>query len=418
MLKVAIIGSQGIPARYGGFEVLAENLVKHLGNQYEFTVYCSGKSYPEKLSSYLGAKLKYIPLEANGPQSIPYDVWSMVHALRRSDILLVLGVSGCLCLPFLKLLSRKPIVVNLDGVDWKRDKWNWLARNFLRLSERVAAKYADYLIGDNAAIQAYIRDSYGRKSALIEYGGDNAIVDLPVKKDSDLSVITLQKTVSEPSDRSNQVRFDKYALGICRIEPENNVDMLLKVFSMPGNLPLVFIGDWGVSEYARTLYKRYRDCPNIQLLDPIWDSARLFPIRSGAALYVHGHSVGGTNPSLVEAMCLGLPIFAYDVIYNRETTLHQAIYFSGEADLRSKLQQLDDEDLSALADKMRRIGREKYYWSIIASKYSELFDRAANRTVSGAAAGESSVADESSQSQRPALASDIETARKARANDG
>jgi len=380
---VAIIGSQGIPARYGGFEVLAENLAKHLASRHQLIVYCSSNAYKEKKSTFMGAQLEYLPLDANGAQSIFYDFWSMLKADRKADILLILGVSGCIFLPLIKLFSKKTYIVNLDGVDWRRPKWNWLARTFLRVSELAAAKYADILIADNTAIQDYIYTSYKKPSTLVEYGGDNAIIDLPVSNNDNIDVVAVKKSTGGPASELIDVDFDRYAFGVCRIEPENNIHTILEAFAETDAIPLVMVGNWSSSEYGRSLREKFGHLANIQLVNPVWESLPLFALRSNATLYVHGHTVGGTNPSLVEAMCLGLPVFAFDVAFNRATTLNQAHYFCDKDDLIHKLSNLNDAELARLSVKMRHIGEEKYTWKVIAEKYSDLFESANSSSGAG-----------------------------------
>lgn len=372
MPKIAIIGSKGIPARYGGFETLAENLVKRLHKQCDFIVYCSGPAYEEHPETHMGAELKYLPLDANGAQSIPYDIWSMIHASSRADIMLILGVSGCIFLPVLKLFYRGKIMVNLDGMDWKRPKWGRFARAFLKLSETVAAKFADQLIADNDAIHDYIGDIYGRDSFLVEYGGDNARSEIPEKAGSSVSVIALHKHGSD--DDLVDTGFDKYAIAVCRIEPENHIHVILEAFSQANTLPLVFLGNWSNSEYGQALRRRYRANPNLLLLDPIFEPRKLFALRSNAQLYIHGHSSGGTNPSLVESMSLGLPVIAYDVVFNRATTENMALYFDSTLSLVSILRQLGSLDLAGNARNMRELAKRRYSWATIASKYATLFE--------------------------------------------
>ena len=171
--KIAIIGIAGIPANYGGFETLVDYITKDLNQNFNITVYCSTKSYPNKLITYNDCKLHYINLKANGIQSILYDIRSIFHAIKYADILLILGVSGCVILPLIKLISKKKIIVNIDGLEWKRQKWNGLAKRFLKLSERFAVKVSDAVIGDNKFIQDYIGQKYGKKAHLIAYGGDH-----------------------------------------------------------------------------------------------------------------------------------------------------------------------------------------------------------------------------------------------------
>jgi len=368
---IAIIGCKGIPARYGGFETLAENLVRHLGDHYDFIVYCSKAAYPEQSPVYLGARLKYLPLDANGAQSVPYDIWSMIDASRKADVLLVLGVSGCIFLPVLRLFCRGKIVVNLDGMDWKRPKWGRLARAFLKLSESVAARFADHLVADNDAIHAYIREYYDKDSHLVEYGGDNARADTPKARAEQSSVVPLHK-----ADTDNELvdtGFERYAIAVCRIEPENNIHIILEAFAEAEALPLVFLGNWDYSDYGRSLRQQYSDTPNLLLLDPIFDQRRLYALRSNACLYIHGHSSGGTNPSLVESMSLGLPVMAFDVVFNRATTENLAGYFNDVDSLQAALLELDDTDLAGNAERMHSLARRRYSWATIANKYTELF---------------------------------------------
>lgn len=161
MKRLAIIGSHGLPPRYGGFETFADNLVKSLNSIFDISVYCSSRDYQHKKPSYNGAKLIYLPLKANGIQSIFYDILSILHALRYADVLLVLGVSGCIIFPFLRIFSNKKILVNIDGLEWSRDKWSRIAKTFLKLSERLAIRYASAVIVDNEEIQRYAMEEYG-----------------------------------------------------------------------------------------------------------------------------------------------------------------------------------------------------------------------------------------------------------------
>ena len=172
-MTVSIVGTNGVPARYGGFETLAENLVKNKTVGIEYTVFCSAKLYREKQEKYLGAKLRYVNLSANGASSIFYDLISMLLSLS-SDVMLVLGVSGSLFLPVIKLLYRGKIITNIDGIEWKRNKWNGIARFILRISEKSAVKFSDTIICDNQAIVDYVGKTYKREAVLIEYGADHA----------------------------------------------------------------------------------------------------------------------------------------------------------------------------------------------------------------------------------------------------
>jgi glycosyltransferase involved in cell wall biosynthesis len=355
--KIAIIGTVGIPATYGGFETLVENLAKfhqHAQLPSDVAVYCSAKSYPEKLSTHLGAELRYIPLSANGPSSVLYDVLSLISAVRRkADVCLLLGVSGAVALPFVRLLSNTRIVTNVDGIEWKRAKWKGFSKWFLRFSEATAVRFSHEVIADNGAIAQHVRDSYGRECAVIAYGGDHAI-----------------ETAAIPYDGS-PLPTD-YALSLCRIEPENNPDMILEAFSRTPEISLVFVGNWQNSTFGRDLKARYGDVPNVHLLDPIYDTGVLRTIRSNAQLYVHGHSAGGTNPSLVEMMHFGVPIVAYDCTFNRFSTEGQALFFDSAEQLGSIVAALTPEVARSVGAAMAKTAQKRYTWSAVGSEYFNL----------------------------------------------
>ncbi len=357
--KIAIIGTVGLPAKYGGFETLANHLVKHLSNKYDLTVYCSKKKYnaKERVKSFNGAKLKYINLDANGIQSIAYDTLSILHALFKNDVLLILGVAGAWILPFVKLFTNKKIIISIDGIEWKRAKWNIVAKLYLRWAEKNAVKYSHIDISDNESIQDYTAMRYGTISRVIEYGADHTLKVIPTSKDFN----------------SYPILKHGYAFKVCRIEPENNVHVVLQAFSKTPLKRLVMVGNWDANDYGRKLKKRYSNIPNITLFDPIYNQRSIDLLRSNAQLYVHGHSAGGTNPSLVEAMYLSLPVISFGVSYNRTTTENKAIYFSTEDELITAINKSTKSSLDGLSLKMKEIADRRYKWDLVSKKYGDLF---------------------------------------------
>jgi len=356
-MKVAIIGTVGLPATYGGWETLVDHLTKKLNTQFEITVFCSSKRYEKQLEFYNGVKLEYIDLDANGVQSIFYDIASIIKALKFADCLLILGVSGCVFLPLVKLLSRKKIIVNIDGMEWRRDKWGSFAKWFLKCSEAMAIRYADISIADNKEIQNYIRSEYGKPSELIAYGADHVS----------------QEKISQEVFAQYPFLKEKYAFKVCRIEPENNIHIILNAFEGLQNINLVVVGNWANSQYGIDLKKKYKEYNHIHLLDPVYDQYVLNQIRSNCFIYIHGHSAGGTNPSLVEAMYLGLPVIAFDVKYNIETTHNKAKYFNTSLDLVDILSNIESCELESMRKDMRYIAEENYTWDKIAKQYASLF---------------------------------------------
>ena len=355
VIHIAVIGTVGLPPKYGGWETLVDQLTRVLHGKFLFTVYCSARKYPQRLAQWNGARLEYVGLDANGIQSIFYDLVSMLKAARTADVMLILGVSGCVFLPLVKLIARGRLVVNIDGLEWRRAKWGRAAKWFLKLSESVAVRFADVVVADNKAIQDYIVSEYGRSAVLIEYGGDHA-------RHSSCSLSEKFPGIEKP-----------YAFKVCRIEPENNLDMILEAFSGFPEMRLVIVGNWDNSEYGLALREKYRAVDGFHLLDPVYDPELLNCLRGSADLYIHGHGAGGTNPSLVEAMHLGLPIIAFGCAFNRETTEGAARYFDNADELVAVLRQLNPDDRAAIGEAMKSVADRRYIWRRISSEYAKLF---------------------------------------------
>ncbi len=361
MVTVAILGTVGVPARYGGFETLAENLVLHNAEaniSHDLEVYCSAKAYPERISVFKGASLRYLSLDANGKQAMFYDMWSLIDsALRGTDVVILLGHGGSFIIPVLKLFSKTKFITNIDGIEWRREKWTGLARWIIRKSEAMAVKHSHIVVADNEAIREYVASEFGEDCKVIPYGGDHAIqmdaveipgVDLP----------------------------EVYALGLCRIEPENNVGMILEAFSQMPEKPLVFVGNWENSEYGRALRQRFGGMANIRLLDPVYDPGNLRWLRDRACAYIHGHSAGGTNPSLVEMMHFGIPVFAHGCDFNRYSTENSAVYFETPAELVAAVRGLEAGRAREIGGAMREIAQRRYTWEQVGRAYFALMQRA------------------------------------------
>lgn len=352
-MRVAVIGTAGLPAKYGGFETLAQNLVLQgeVHEDLEFIVFCSGG-----IDEHFGkAKLVHLSLSANGVQSIAYDFISVISALnRQSDVLLILGVSGAVILPFVRLFSSAKIIANIDGMEWRREKWGVFASVFLKFSEWIARRASHVVIADNAVVYEYVVSRPHSPCVMIPYGGDHALEG--------------NESVAVPDDLPRS-----YFLSVCRVEPENNAATLLEAFSRVPSAELVFVGNWGASEYGRQLRAAYMGHPNIFLLDPIYEKDLLFALRRSARAYVHGHSAGGTNPSLVEAMHFGMPIFAFDCDFNRATTENLAQYFGGPDELAVLVAAFLEGRLQLDGQALRNVARARYSWASVARSYFELF---------------------------------------------
>ena len=212
------------------------------------------------------------------------------------------------------------------------------------------------VITDNKALQSYVLEKYGVNSKLISYGADH--VKHEVLNDNILGQYSFLKK--------------KYSFGVCRIEPENNLDIILSAFAEFEKLDLVIVGNWNNSEYGKSLRMQYENYINLHLLDPIYEQTPLNQLRSNCNMYVHGHSAGGTNPSLVEAMHLGLSIVSFDVSYNRETTHNKAVYFDSKTQLINILTHSEETDWLGVSEDMRLIAESEYTWLSISRQYANL----------------------------------------------
>ena len=271
-----------------------------------------------------------------------------------SSNIIILGASGALALPILRLIFRnKKIATNIDGIEWKRDKWGFFEKIILKLSEFIACYSSDVIISDNKEIKNYIDKKYNIKSIYIPYGGNH---------------------VKNPKVNSNLIKFKSkdYAVKVCRIEPENNVEMVLEAFCKINHRNLVVIGNWSNSNYGKKLYNLYNNYRNIELLNPIYNQIELNKIRFNSNLYVHCQSEGGTNPSLVEAMFLDIPIICYDVKFNKYSTKNKALYFHDSKSLIKLLNSNFDLNSSIIASDLKKIAENEYIWKKISKSYIKI----------------------------------------------
>lgn len=355
--RVAIIGSAGLPANYGGFETFVNYLTLEKNADFNFTVYCQKTPQQHQLDNFNGSQLRYLPFKANGAQSIIYDITSIIMSWFKYDSILILGTPGCIILPFLKLFKKPNTIVNFGGLEWQRDKWSKLVRWYLKFSEKIAIKYGTKIVADNKHFCDYIKNSYKKESVLIEYGGDHAS-QIPINSSLILKYPFLKT---------------KYDVSVSRAQHDNNLHLLLEAYR---NLPernLVLISNYDKYEYGRELKKKYSKSPNLFLLDAIYDLKELDTIRSYAKLYIHSHSFCGTAPSLVEAMHLGLPIIAFDAATNHFTTENEALYFKEAHELTNIIRNLSESHEKRIGIKMKEIANKRYTWDQILNKYSALF---------------------------------------------
>jgi glycosyltransferase involved in cell wall biosynthesis len=355
-IKLSIVGTRGLPNTYGGFETLADYLVRNLAEEFEITVYCSSKDMTSRGSRYKGANLKYIPFSSHGASGILYDSISLIDALIHSDKVLFLGFGCGFIMPFLGKKQKGKIVANFGGLDWQRNKWSSFAQKVIKKAEKLLVRNANALVSDNVGIKEYITREYNLESTLIAYGGDQA-----------------QKEKITPTHYKEYTFLkNDYAFLVARIQPDNNIQMIINAFAKNQFMPIVIVGNFNNSQYGIDLKKKYKNTENVILLDAIYDREKLDVLRSNCNIYVHGHSAGGTNPSLCEAMYLSLPIIAFSSGYNEHTTYNKAIYFSNTEDLTKIMNSLASYDLIKIGNEMKMIADSKYKWNKIANKYKEI----------------------------------------------
>ena len=354
--KIAFVGIVGLPASYGGFETFVENLVKYLPNKISsslsITIFCSKHSYKLRPKYFGSALLHYIPIKANGISSIFYDIISSMIAVYKSHThICFLGTSGAFAIPFIRFFTNITVICNIDGLEWNRDKWNYFAKKLLRVFESIAVKYSHFIIADNKSITEYIKTHYNKDSFFIPYGGDHAL-------NTNADIITGSKYYN-----------GDYYLSLCRIEPENNVKIILDSF-VDSRENLVFVGYWDHSKYGRNLKKRYSDYSNIVIVDPVYDVNLLFQIRHNAKCYIHGHSAGGTNPSLVEMMFFGVNIFCFDCSFNRNTTHNYSYFFSATNSLSSLIKR----NPSSCGNELFKVATQNYTWHKVSNSFFSLLN--------------------------------------------
>lgn len=353
MKKLAIVGAHGLPAKYGGYCTLAEYLAKYKPDDFDVTVYCVANEYDEHPKEYNGVHLEWVNLSARGIMAWRFHKYGIRHAIsNNADCILLCGSNGGFILPFYNK-HRDKFFLNIGGVEWKRNKFNWFMQRVMRVLMKCAVRFSGHLVADNIGIHDYIIDEYGRDdSVVIAYGGDQA-----------------KKADIEPKTMAKYTFLGKpFAVAIARIQSDNNVEMLLEAFK-DANLPLVYIGNWNVTPWAKEMREKYSNHDNLILLDAIYDIPILNQIRSNCALYVHGHSAGGTNPSLVEAMHLGVPLACYDNGFNNNTTFNKALYFHDINSLRDLVNNTQPSILLQIATDMKTLANEHYTWKTIAKQY-------------------------------------------------
>jgi glycosyltransferase involved in cell wall biosynthesis len=357
IVRIAMIGTRGVPARYGGFETAIEEIGSRLAARgHEVVVYCRGD---DRSPEYLGMQRVRLPAVAHRVlETLSHTAFSVSHLLtRRTDVAIMFNAANAPLLPFVRA-ARIPVAVHVDGLEWRRAKWGPTGRRYYLVNERLAVRWADELIADARGIQDYYRTRYGAQSRFLAYGSPRVSAPDPAK----LATLDLVP--------------GGYHLVVARMEPENHVGVIVRGYlACRAELPLVVVGSVPYpSEHEAEIKRLAATDERVRMIGSVWDQDLLDSLYAGAAGYLHGHSVGGTNPSLLRAMGAGAPVIAWDVNFNREVLGDTGEFFSSPETVGELV--LATEQDRAASVRRGEAGRERaatcYSWDDVALGYEQL----------------------------------------------
>ena len=316
-MKIAILGTRGIPNNHGGFEQFAEHFSVYLAQKgHEVSVYNShNHQFQEK--NYKGVNILhcYDPEHKIGTAGqFLYDFNCIKDSRKRDfDVILQLGYTSSSI--WYWMMPRKSLIItNMDGMEWKRSKYSKKVQNFLQYAEKLVVKSSDFLISDSIGIQEYIKNKYNKDSKFIAYGA------------------TLFRNPNPEVLSTYNLKQNKYCIIIARLEPENNIETIVQGYDdSKTNYDLLIFG--ALNEYGKMLRKKYQDNKHIRFMGANYNQEHLNVLRYYSRYYFHGHSVGGTNPSLLEAMASNALIIANDNIFNKSILESDAVYFKCASDI-------------------------------------------------------------------------------------
>ena len=380
--NVFIIGSKGIPAKYGGFETFVENLTsKKVNKNIKYHVACMDKKEIE--FKYNDARCFTIKVPNIGPaKAVYYDIMALrksIKYIKQNKIEnAIVYILACRIGPFIGHYKKKlqklgaKLYVNPDGHEWKRAKWNALIKKYWKLSEKLMVKHADLLICDSLNIEKYIKEDYKKynpNTTFIAYGADITKSKL---EDNDKKIVEWYT--------KKAVKPNEYYLVVGRFVPENNFETMIKEFmKSKSQKDLVLITNYEGNKFYDKLEAElnFKDDNRIKFVGTVYDKELLKKIRENAYAYLHGHSVGGTNPSLIEALATTKLNLLYDVGFNREVAEEGALYWNLEdmnlANLINECDKMDENRIKELNELAKKRINEEYTWEKIVDKYEMLF---------------------------------------------
>ncbi|MBE5079363.1 DUF1972 domain-containing protein [Phocaeicola dorei] len=368
-MKIAFVSTRGIPNNYGGFEQFAEYISVGMAQRGHEVVVYSPKFHPYQESTYKGVRIKHIysPETWMGSSvgSFFYDFASLRDALKKEDFDIIYEAGYTSIIPAyiwfnVKKRKRPIFTTNMDGLENKRSKFSPMVRRFLDWEEKMAVKYSHYLIADNMGIHDYYKEKYGKESKFLAYGAD--IHD-------DFKAEYLEEF---------GLKSEEYYILIARLEPENNIVMAIEGYlhsKENGRRPLIVVGKTN-TPHGKELVEKYGNEKNVEFVGGIYDFKKLDSVRHFSKAYFHGHSVGGTNPSLLEAMAAGCFIFAHDNIFNRAVLKENAFYYPSADKVTEYLNRIDTiAEGSKIQYTARNIEviRNEYSWESLIDKHEKYF---------------------------------------------
>ena len=380
-MKIAIAGIRGIPANYGGFETFAEEISARLVQSgYSVRVYCRSHCYSEHPTVIRGASLVYLPaVRHKYLETILHTLLSLIHLLFHPvDCLLVCNAANS---PFIWIARLRgiPVVVNVDGVERKRAKWNILGKAWYRLGELCSVLFANVLVADAECIREYYLSNYHTDSRVIPYGFREKLTPEVDRKVAD-GVYPFKSQVFDEL----KIRPGHYLLYVARLEPENNAHVVIRAYGIQEfNLPLVIVGGAPYArEYGETLRK---EAGNGVIFAGYRFGEEYEALQFGAKIYLQAGEVGGTHPALVEAMGFGNAIIANDTPEHREVLAETGLFYSKNSvtELASAIDRLllDDPIRLGLSRAARNRAKQHYSWESVVKKYIEIFEEYAKKSL-------------------------------------
>ena len=361
-MKIAILGTRGIPNNYGGFEQLAEYLAKDLSNKgYDITIY-NPTDHPYKYKNIKNIKIKRILSNEKLFSFLNvfiFDFLCLMHAsTQKYDIILELGYhpASIFYKFYKKIKPNDRIITNMAGMEWKRSKWGKQTQKFIKFCEKKAVQNSDEIISDNLGIKDYYINTYNKDSHYIAYGAEPFL-------NPELTYLD-----------NFHLKENNYFLLIARFQKDNNIEIILDGYvNSDRKEPFIVVGS-NNNKYGKYLIKKYKNY-NIKFVGGIYDYQFLSSLRYYCLLYFHGHSCGGTNPSLLEAMASNTYIASFDNVFNRNVLEKNAVYFFNSKDIINIINNLDLLLKTEFKEKNLIKVKTIYNWKKICLDYESIFKR-------------------------------------------